>query len=806
VNEEYPPIQFSPPQIAERRKERPHSVPVSQEEIARRAEVVRRLKDQIEPLSQRLRVMSEDERRAVLFKLEHELPVPLVGTGLKAISEPSANVTLAIPTASDLDRLSARLDQYEQTAPTEKRFIPNATLATRLQTIAEASPTDRLSSELLERYNELIRQDWVMCEIEMLSVARGKRQRRDELSGIRNELMNVFRARTRGEIFEHEEIKGTTRAVIRCTGEVFRELVEGREWQRRITWFEGRPTFESFQTTNLRFNIEQLGRFISPPGDASAVCVIDSGVTQGNAFLQPVVDEELLRSFLRRAPNNPYDQIGHGSGVASLVAYYALNVAEGGENQARVWVASARILNEHNQIEDERLFSVILRDVVRHFAPLGIKIFNLSVNDFNLSWNQNAKRTTPRRSWTARAIDQISHEYDVIFVVSTGNLVIVEVNDFLKNEKTYPAYFMDEDASVRDPGQAALALTVGSIAPTTLLVGPDGRTRALAEIGHPSPFTRTGPGIRGEIKPELVDYGGNFALQEEMRRVRTNPGLDVVMATHELTPALTRGSGTSFAAARVSHKLARILSDLRIAGVDPSAALLRAFAVNSARQPISSDELVAFAEELSEPAHSRHLFGYGMSDSQRATDCGPYTVVLFHQGHIEPDSILFFDVPIPANLANTNRGKKRLTVTVVYTPEVQRWGLEEYLSTGLKWRMFRGNVARDQIVAAMSSETDENIDEGAAGDEAPDELPFELGINGRSRGTVQHDVYEWTLHRVGYSEHAYTLAVTAYERWKRATPPPVPLAILVRFEETTESVEVYAEMNASVETQTRAIR
>lgn len=805
MNEEYPPIQFSPPQVAERRRERPRLVPVSQEEIARRAEVVRRLKEQITPLSERLRSLSEDERRAVFFKLEHESPVPLVGTGLKKISEPSARVTLAIPTSDNLDKLSARLDSYEQSVPSEGGFLPNATLANRLQSIAEAAPTDRLSGELLEQYNDLIRQDWVICEIEMLSVARGERQRREELRAIRHELMNAFRSRTRGDIFEHEEIKGTARAVIRCTGELFRELVEGPAWQRRITWFEGRPSFESFYVTNEQFSIERLGRFISPPADAPVVCVIDSGVTPGNAFLQPVIKERLSRSFLKRATDNPHDQIGHGSGVGSLVAYYALNMAEGGENQASVWIASARILNELNTIEDERLFSAVVREVVQHFVPLGIKIFNLSVNDFNLSWNQNAKRTTPRRSWTARAIDQISHEYDVVFVVSTGNLMIVEVNDLLRSGKTYPAYLSDEDASVRDPGQAALALTVGSVVPTTLIVGPEGRASAFAETGRPSPFTRVGPGIRNEIKPELVEYGGNYLFQEELRRVKTNPGLDVVMASHQLTPALTRASGTSFAAARVSHKVARILGDLRSVGVDPSAALLKAFAVNSATQPLAHESQDAFAEELTEPENVRFLFGYGIPDHQRATDCGPYTVVLYHQGHIEPDSIIFFDVPIPASLTNTARGKKRLTVTVVHTPQVQRWGLEEYLSAGLKWRMFRGDVPRDHIVAAMSSEEAGNVDDDAENEE-PDELSFDLGINVRSRGTVQHGTYEWTLHRDNYSDHAYTLAVTAYERWQRANPPVVPFAVVVRFEETTESVPVYAEINASVQVQARARR
>jgi hypothetical protein len=516
VNANYPPLHIPPPQTAARRPEKPRPIPLDPEVIARRAEIVRRLKDQILPLSDGLRLMNDAERRAVFFKLEHNGPVSLVGTGLKAVAEPSERFTLAVPRAEDLSAFTEKLDQFENATPKDN-VVPNSRLATAIESIQLGEPKDRLSQELLENYDTLIRQEFLLCEVELLSLQQGPKRQRDELQEFRHALKaELDRDRGIGSLFEHEEIKGTCRAVIRCTGALFQKLVEDREWQRRIYWFEARPQFETFHSTIGNFTVDKLGAITSPPNNAPVVCIVDSGVTAGNPFLRPVVREDLLKSFLKTDPNNPADELGHGSGVASLAAYYALNGTPGGENRGKVWIASARILTKENKLEDERLFSSVLREVVDFFRPRGVKIFNLSVNIHNLSWNKNAKRTHPRRSWVARTIDQLSRKYDVVFVVSTGNITPIDVREFHNNGKPYPAYFADDDACILDPGQAALALSVGSAAPTTLAEGQVARARAIALQDHASPFTRCGPGIRKEIKPELTDYGGNYLIEEEV--------------------------------------------------------------------------------------------------------------------------------------------------------------------------------------------------------------------------------------------------------------------------------------------------
>ena len=302
--------------------------------------------------------------------------------------------------------------------------------------------------------------------------------------------------------------------------------------------------------------------------------------------------------------------------------------------------------------------------------------------------------------------------------------------------------------------------------------------------------------MRNEVKPELVDVGGNLIYDRRGDWVRGDPGSSVVMASHQLTPAAVYDRGTSYAAPRVAHKLALLLKDLEDADIGPiSAPLLKAFLVNSSGYR-GDDELAAIQDELD--SHQRrfwlNVLGYGVPNPVRATYCDDYSAILCFQGCIRPDQVAYFDVPVPRGLADST-GQKRMTVTVTHYPEVQRWGLERYLGTDLKWRLFRGDVNREEIIAAMSRDetaADQEADEGEEV-ELPNELKFNHGIMRRSRGTVQHDCLEWTQHRDEFSDNHYTLAVAAYKRWSRNVAP-VPYAVVVRVEDLGRTTQVYSEI------------
>lgn len=811
MNDGFPPLVLSPPESRHRRGEKGRSAPLPPEVLARRQQIAQVLKVKIDHLSRHLKSMSADERRAVFYKLEHDIPVnpsaTLSGTDLKPIAQPSPEVVYAVPKKETLNQLLKKVDEFA-TGPINKLHIPNEWLA-HLANIQEADPKDRLSVDIRKRYAALVKSESVICEIEFLSLQQGVKQQKTEIEGWVRELQRAFASGVHGTYFEHELILPTCRAVIRCSGEMFKRIVEQPEWIERIRWIESRPQFQTFKEVLESFRFQNLAPISSPPKDAPVVCIVDSGVTAGNPFLEKVVQTNLTKSFLKEQPNNPNDENGHGSAIASLASYYSLNLSAGAQNQPKLWIASARILNAENQIEDERLFSKLLEEVVTFFTKKGIRIFCLAVGDARKIWGDTSRQVLPRKSWVDRRIDQLSREHDVVFVTCTGNIDLADLTNFAKQGKHYPTYLTEEASQLLDPGQAALALTVGSLAPGTTIVSAKD-SRAIALRNQPSPFTRSGPGIRKEIKPELVEYGGNLAFDNTMGFIRENRGLQVVAASKQLSPAVSFWTGTSFAVPRVVHRLALVDQDLRSLGIKPSASLLRAFLVNSAAHCEDNSELDPIREAFSQKKHRDQvhmLLGHGLPDHDRATGCDDYSVVAFYQGEIEPDNVIFFDVPVPSQLAESS-DQRRLTVTVAHAPEVQRWGLERYFGVDIKWRMFRGDKSRDEIVEAMSEPVDESdevtFDDLFTDDEVeltiPKELPFKPSFLKRSRGTVQHACYDWNQHKKAYSDGHYTLAIAAHKRWSRKVKD-IPIAVVVRLEDLGRNVPIYAHVRTSIEVQ-----
>lgn len=457
---------------------------------------------------------------------------------------------------------------------------------------------------------------------------------------------------------------------------------------------------------------------------------------------------------------------------------------------------------------EARLLSNILRSVVSDFVPLGVRIFVLPFHFYDRLWNEESKRLVTRSSWVARTIDNLSLEHDIVFVLISGNISSPEIG-LLHSEKTYPAYLLEDRASIADPGQAALAVTVGAIAHSASVVASEGTPIALES--QPSPFARTGWGIRGSVKPDFVEYGGNAVIQEGVGWAQRNIGTDVVMASNMLTPPIQHNSGTSFSAPRVAHHLALIHQDLSTLVPNHTSCLLKAFLGNSATWPHETGPIRENAQSIVETLGGKdwlRVYGLGNPGWERALYCDDYSAVLYFDGHISPDAVAYFSIPVTAELTGS-KGQKRLTVSLCYAPPVQRWGLEDYLGVRLKFRLFRGDVDPIEIEESMSEPEMDNDDDNSGDEVRPNELTGRIGINLRSRSTLQHDIFEWTRHQEEHSEHNYTLAVVASKaKWGGGTPPPVKLAVVVRLEDLSRSVaQVYssvARANAEIRVQAGA--
>ena len=293
-----------------------------------------------------------------------------------------------------------------------------------------------------------------------------------------------------------------------------------------------------------------------------------------------------------------------------------------------------------------------------------------------------------------------------------------------------------------------------------------------------------------------MERGGNYVLVSG-GGVTTNAGTNVLMASKDGSPSLSHRSGTSFAAPRVAHSIAMISQELALLGVTPSAPLLKALLVNSAAHP-QNGILSQFLSDLSPERKEDwlNLYGYGIPDRRRAVEADQYSALLYFQGSLKPDKVAFLSVPVPKELAYAEKGLKRITVTIAFAPEVQRWGLERYFGAILKWRMFRGDIDQDAVVDAMSVEDE---DDNSYRQTLDQELNFYPGINLRSKGALQHATFDWTDHQESYSQNHYTLALGSYERWGRANGSDIPYAVVVRIEDLSQTCKVYSLVNNMIE-------
>ena len=516
MNPEYPPLRFPEPEVRRRRRQRIGFAPGSLPTVAERRTTAQRVIQQKARLDREMSRLTPEQLRAVILKLGHDRPLTLgdlAGTGLRFIGEPGDNESLVFPKNDSLARLCRRAQDYE--SGSNRNLVAHPGLITALSEIKVADAKDRVSEEILNQYEELIRQGHLIYEIEV-SATRSSRDttKRREIEAIVTEIKNSLGLGIHGRIYDTDfQIEGAV-LMVSTTGAKLQEWVENPTWWRKITRFELRPRFQTMTEVLAGFNVGRIS-INPPPPDAETICVIDSGIAVGNPFLGPVTQRGASRSWVYGA-SPVEDSNGHGSGVASLAAYHSISYDEGGENQATARVVSARIMTDDGEldsplIEDEVedrneqawLLSNILREIVSHFVPLGVRIFVLAFEMRGHIWSHATRRQVARNAWIARTLDQLSRKEDVVFVGITGNLAAQEAEELqAETRNEYPRYLLTPFAKLLDPGPSALAVVCGSIAHSTHVVGGD--HGLIAGMDSPSPFTRTGPGFGGSIKPDFV--------------------------------------------------------------------------------------------------------------------------------------------------------------------------------------------------------------------------------------------------------------------------------------------------------------
>jgi hypothetical protein len=321
------------------------------------------------------------------------------------------------------------------------------------------------------------------------------------------------------------------------------------------------------------FDAVQAGRadkktFPKPPKpalDGPRVCVLDSGITAGHPLLAANVGHE---EAILPSGSSAADQHGHGTRVAGVAVFGSVRGCyEAGTFSSPIVLFSARVLNEHNRFDDEKLIINQMKRAIETFKkpPHNCRVFNLSLGSLH------AADPSRQSSW-AEALDLLARELQVLLVVSAGNNLSLLTNDAREAEKVlknHPKQLAAPEARLAEPATAAIALTVGALVEHEVVgvrrgAGATDLIRCLGKVAEPSPFTRVGPGLAKAVKPEFVDFGGSLVWEgtaNTHRRIGREEAVSVMSFEREHTKRLFAFDvGTSYAAPRVARAAALLIT------------------------------------------------------------------------------------------------------------------------------------------------------------------------------------------------------------------------------------------------------
>jgi subtilase family protein len=561
----------------------------------------------------------------------------------------------------------------------------------------------------------------------------------------------------------------------------------------------------------------------APEANAPTICVIDSGIQEGHVLIQPAIDQETSHCFLPgRSQNDVGDFVapgGHGTRVAGAVLYGEV-IPKDGKPQLPFWIQNARVLDEENRMPVELFPPQVLRAAVERFhqGRRHTRIFNHSVNASGYS------RTLYMSAWAAE-IDLLCASYDVLIVQSAGNLPILGttpylgVKDHLTAGRDYPAYLYELSARIANPGQSLQALTVGSVAYGSLEAGV-WRTFAQ-ESGWPSAFSRSGFGIWGVIKPEVVEYGG-----DDVRNANEPPDVQVGGRISAACPELVRSTmfppgpafdrdeaGTSFAA----PKVARIAAQLQQLLPDAPALLYRALIVQSARWPIWAETLLTALRDpnsqlnrerreqlINQVSKIIRCIGYGIPDEARARVNTEHrtTFITSSETAIRAGECHIYQVPVPPQLRRqADEFDIRIEVTLSYVaqPRRTRRNLRRYLSTWVDWKSSKLGEGIDNFRMRVMKGEESNTEPlpGSV-------LPWTLHENSnwgfvqntkRNNGTVQKD---WAAVKSNALPDDFCIAVLGHKGWSRDPDSAARYAVAVTFEIVGQEIAIYEPLRTAV--------
>lgn len=557
--------------------------------------------------------------------------------------------------------------------------------------------------------------------------------------------------------------------------------------------------------------------------DAPLAAVLDSGVFTGNPLLENVVVAE---EEFDTTEGTTTDMNGHGTGVAGIVVYGDFDEClQTHTFKPLVRICNGKIMHDMEGnpcFPEDRRPEQIVSEAIRYFyKEYGCRIFNLSAGDAEHLYCGG------RQFAWAEMLDQLAKELDIIVVISAGNVSEPVLSNFTSRDELMEhcrdQLFMPEHRLI-DPATSALGITVGSI---TRFDEPALNPRSITSISagkkdYLSVFTRIGKGVNRAIKPDVVDYGGNFSVFQMIRGRNRWQKRDMALfepTLNNTNEKIFKGyCGTSFSAPHVTHLVARIERALeKQTGMKPSANLIRAIFINFARY---NEGMTKWGEKSTDALYSGNtnpkqerkmrLYGFGKAD-ENILYSNYNRVTLFTEDRLSLRSFHLYKIPVPKEFLQV-KAEKTIAISLAYNP-ITRMSRKEYLTNNLWFEVFR-KIDEDTLLR-YKAKKNSGEDEEADLESMPNanKADFSPGYTEINKGTLQQRI--WHKSAKGGSDllwddnepYIYIL-VTGKEKFKYAEQEvPQEYALVITFSyEGQEDIALYSKVRDNVRVRTRQVQ
>lgn len=724
--------------------------------------------------------------------------------GLRVIARSPSGAIVVFPDDATLRELRRRISEYAGMVPGGHQYAYLAAI----DAVEDLTAEDRTGQRL--RREPMVADEVLPLDIELWHTGDP-----DECRAI---IQHVTRQLHDRQLRVSDSYVGSTICLMRAR--LDRSALEMLLQMRAIKEIDRRPS-PSFEMLGIvRAAIADMTRPISDtelPTDLPGILVVDSGVAQAHPLLGVTLGDAQVfpdrdGSKILGGPEDG-DELtgGHGTSVAGIAVYGDIGQCiDARIFQPKARLFSARVTDENNEYDPDELVEHQLDDAVRYFLENypEIKAVNISLGDSSLRYDDGYQFRL------AALIDDLAYRYrdrEVVFTVSSGNCLPDLSDDQLLSE--YPDYLLVPEARIIEPATSALGITVGGL---SYGAGADvgglhetGTERLIAgTAGWPSPFTRTGWGVDGAIKPDVVEHAGDLRYE----RGRVAPQRNDQPAQWAGLPSTSKQfqppsgrlfrtvAGTSFAAPRVANLAARLFRDFPGASSNLIRALIAASAAVPSNRPASLARMGSTDDSILK------IYGYGQPDYERARWSMSNEVLLVHDGIIDVGAFILFPIPpLPTDFLSA-RGKGTLSVCLAFDPPSRSTRADHYLGVTMEAGLYR-NVEPAVLADALRTWNAEERTEledlpvpTLQGIKGSSNVPIEVKLSPsssrrRKKGTLQKGIARVADARWSYDGGPLLLAVTCQRTWAPASIESQRFAVIVGLSHENPTVNLHAQIS-----------